>query len=160
MGEVLKGSSLWDALEGKKEEVSETVDIEFGGVKGEITVIFKDADEIQKVEKEYKDKLPPKPLVEFKGIGKIELPNDKYPQFNDHKKAQEWEENNKPLIKEKNFRTAYEFIADDEKPHEDPEKGTKILQERLRYMDAINIVNKGMEISGVSSQLDEATKNS
>ena len=160
MGEVLKGASLWDELEGKKEELSETVEVELGDVKGEITVTFTDVDEIQKIEQDYKEKYPEKPKVEFKGLGKLELPNEDYPQFNDHDKAKEWRESIKPLQKEKNFRTAYEFIADDEKPHEDPEKGTEILRERLRYMDAINIINTGMRISGVSENLDDARKNS
>jgi len=157
---VLKGGNLWDALDGKKSELKEEIDVKIGDVEGTITVVFRDLDEIQKVEKKVQEELPEKPEVSFKGFGKIKLPSDEYPQFNEHDKAKEWEEKVEPYRKKANYRKAYEFIADEEKPHEDPEKGTEMLQERLRYMDIIRIVNKGMELSGLDRQLDEARKNS
>lgn len=158
--EKLRGKNLWDELEGKKEETKETVDIKFGDVEGEITVVFRDVDEVREVEQEYEKKLPPKKTHEFKGLGEIELPNDDYPQFNDHEKAVEWRKEAEPVRKEKNYRLAYLFIADDEKPHEDPEKGTEMLQDRLRYMDVIQIVNTGMRLAGASQQIEQARKNS
>lgn len=157
---ALTGTDLWEALDGKKESVQEVVEVRFGDVIGEITVVFRDADEIQKIEAEYMEKMPQKPKVDFKGIGRIEVPNDEYPQFNDHKLAKEWEEEVEPLRKEKIYRTAVEFIHADELPCEDKNEAAEILSKRLRFMDAVKIVNKGMELAGFDRQLDEARKNS
>lgn len=157
---VLRGNNLWDKLDGKKEELKETVQINFGGIQGEVTVVYRDINDVIEAEQEVFEDLSEKPVVEFKGLGKIEVPNDEYPQFNDHKKAQEWEEENKPVRRRATYRRAYEFIADDEKPSDDPKEGTDILERSLRYMDAIQIVNKGMELAGLDRQLDDARKNS
>lgn len=160
MGEVLKGASLWDALEGKKETSKEEVGVKFGDVEGKVTVVYRDYNVIQKVDKEIDKELPEKPKVKFKGLGKIELPSDEYPKFNDHEKALEWEEKAEPVREKRLYRRVFEFMAEDERPCEDPEKGTQILQDRLRYPDAVKIVNKGFELNGLNSRIDDARKNS
>jgi len=157
---VVKGKDLWEQLDGYKDSLAETVEIKFGEVEGEITVVYRDINDIRKIESSFEDKFPEKPEVEFKGLGKIKLPSEDYPQFNDHEKAQEWQEKSEPVRNEKMARMAYEFISNDERPSEDPEEGTEILQDRLRFMDIVKIVNKGMELTGLNRQLDEARKNS
>jgi len=157
---ALKGANLWDKLDGKKDELKEVVEINFGDVEGEVTVIYRDINEIINAEEEVFEDLTEKPVVEFKGLGKIEVPNDEYPQFDDHKKAQEWREENKPVRRRGIYRRAYEFIAEDERPSDNPKEGTDILERSLRYMDAVKIVNKGMELAGLDKQLDDARKNS
>ncbi|MFW6311296.1 MAG: hypothetical protein ACOC1K_03575 [Nanoarchaeota archaeon] len=160
---VLKGKSLWSELEGKKDEIKETVEVEIADVKGEVTVVFRDLDVIREVEEEYEAKKPDKPILDdLNGLPPIEIPNDnpKYEKFNNHPKAKEWEEKVKPINNEKIYRLAYEFIADEEKPSEDADEGTKILQDRLKMMDAVNIMNKGMEISGFGNRLGKQSDNS
>lgn len=161
MAKVLKGNSLWDSLKGVKSEAKEVVPIDFGGVEGEVTVIFREADVINDVNEEYSNKLPDKPKIKLDGLKEeITIPSEDYKKFNEHPKAVEWTEKAKPINREKIFRFAYEFIAEDERPSEDAEEGTKILQDRLRFMDAIEIMNTGMKLAGFEERLDKARKNS
>lgn len=152
---VVRGTDLWGALNGKKAELKEVVDIKMGDVVGQVTVVFREADKIQEIEEIYQEKMPDKPTVELKGLGKIEIPNDNE-KFDTHPKAKEWYNKVKPINREKVFRIAYEFISDEEKPSEDAQEGTEILMDRLRMMDAVEIMQKGMKISGFGTQLDEA----
>ena len=158
-----KGKDLWSALEGQKDQAKETVGIEFGDVEGEVTVVFRDLDDVQLIQEEYEAKMPDKPVIEIGDTGTmIEVPSEeeKYEKFNDHPKAIQWKEDTKPLRKEKLARLAYEFIAEDERPSDDAEEGTDILNERLRMTDLNDIVNAGFELNGLNQQLEEARKNS
>lgn len=149
MGKVLKGQDLWGQLEGKKNELKDEVKIKFGDVEGEIAVVFRDADIIQAINEEYERKMPPKPTLQLDGLKKpITIPSDKYKKFNNHPKAIEWEESVRPINKDKVYHLAYCFIADDEKPAEDEKEGVEILKDRLRFMDAVNIMNSGFNLSG------------
>lgn len=161
---VLKGKSLWNNLEGAKSEVSEIVPIDFNGTKGEVTVIFRDIDMIQDIYEEYDEKIPSKPKIEVKVSGEkitIEVPNedDKYKIFNDKPEAKElikeWEAECKPIYKERNYRLAYEFMKEDERPSDDPDKGVKILDNALPYSDALEIIKVGNEINNFSKRLEE-----
>ena len=163
MGKVLSGAALWGALEGKKEEAKEIVPVKFGDVDGQVTVRFVDVDEVQEIINFYEDKKPKKPtiLIEL-GDGRsknISVPNDeeKYEAFNTRKdavkKIKKWEEKCKPIEREKKFRLAYEFIVPEERPSEDVEEGITILDDRLRFMDVVNIVNKGFSINAINEQM-------
>lgn len=154
---VLKGKSLWDELKGKKDEAKNVLDVEIFGVKGEITVVFRDADVIQEIEEYYNEKTPPKPQLNLDGLKEpIEIPSKDYPKFNNHPKAKEWSKKVKPINKEKIFRIAYEYIIDEEKPADNPEDGVKLLMEAIRFMDAVDIMNEGMALSGFKERIEEA----
>lgn len=166
---VLKGKELWSKLEGKKEEISEKVPVQLGDVVGEVTVIYRDIDMVQDIIEEYREKEPKKPTIEIKFSGenkKIEVPNedDKFKVFNKKPEAQElikeWEKECKPIIKERNYRLAYEFMKKDERPSNDPDEGVKILQSALSYSDALEIVDVGNDLNSFNKRLDKATKNS
>jgi hypothetical protein len=163
--DVLRGKGLWDALEGKKEEITEIIPIEFGGIEGEVTVIFRDVDVVQEVSEEYEEKKTKKPIISIvtkRGKENIEVPSqdEKYKAFNDHPEAKEWEKKNQPIETEKRYRLAWEFIHPDERPGESPEDGVKILKDRLRFMDASNIVNAGFRLNDISDQLGKQKEGS
>lgn len=166
---VFSGAELWSNLEGKKEEIKDTVKIEFGGVKGEVTVVFRDVDVIQKISKEYERKRPQKPVRPVKagkGTVNVSFPteDEKYKAWEtepDIQKAiQKWEDDCEPLEKEMNYRLAYEFIDPDERPGKNIKEGVKILQSVLPYMDAVKIVRKGNELNSLSVQMGELENDS
>ena len=153
-----QGKDLWDALEGKKEVIKEELLINFAGVKGKITVVYRDLDENAEIYEEYDKKLPKKPTITINYKDKektlfVPVDDGKFKEFNNHPEAKEkiskWKKECKPVEKEKTYRIAYMYISDNEKPGKNPEEGTKILQKSLPYQNAIKIVNKGMEISNV-----------
>lgn len=166
---ALKGEKLWDELEGVKDELKEVVEISFGGVVGEVTVVFRDLDEIQEVFDEYRNNLPPKPTIEVEIDGKpqkIEVPNENetYKAFNEHPKAKpkikKWQEKCKPFEKDRIYRSAYLFIAEDERPSEDIEEGIEILKDCLPYVDAVKITNKGMSFNNMGERLGKQEEGS
>jgi hypothetical protein len=166
---VLKGKSLWNNLKGAKDEIKEIVPINFNGCKGEITVIFRDIDMIQDIYEEYSKKIPSKPKVEVKVSGEkvtLEVPNEdeKYKIFNDKPEAkkliEEWEKECKPIDKERNYRLAYEFMKENERPSDDPDEGVEILDDALPYADCLEIIKVGNKINNFSKKLEDSTKNS
>lgn len=161
MAKSLKGKNLWDSLDGAKEELKETVEVELGDVKGEVTVCFREVDMVREIEQKYNEKLPQKPQISKKGIGKIDLPSEEFPQFNDHPDAIEWQNKAEKINRKKAAHLALKFIDEEERPdYENEEEGAEILLDRLRFMDISRIVNKGMKIMGISDRLEEARKNS
>ncbi|MFW6030279.1 MAG: hypothetical protein ACOCRO_08510 [Halanaerobiales bacterium] len=161
--EVLKGKNLWAELEGKKESLEESVEVGLGDVKGEVSVVFKDFDELQEVREEVEKMLPKKPTITINYQGKkkeLEVPTDqeKFKEFNNHpeakKKIKEWEEQCKPYQKEKVYRQALLFIKDKEKPPgETKEEQIKFLKDNLPYRDAVKLFHEGVNLSSVSGQL-------
>ncbi|MFW6172336.1 MAG: hypothetical protein ACOC5T_01140 [Elusimicrobiota bacterium] len=168
--ELLKGKELWEELEGKKEEVRETVEVGLGDTRGEVTVVFRDFDEVQEVFDEYGEMLPNKPkiTIPIKGGGKknIEVPNEQeeYKEFNNHpeakEKIKEWEKECKPYEKERIYRMAYLFMKEDERPAEDSEKGVEILKKCLPYADAVKLSNTGMRLNNLGDRLGEQGEDS
>lgn len=156
--------NVWEQLKGVKETLSDTVEIKMGEVEVEIPVKFIDYDEIQKVNNEYQEKLPEKPVI-TQNVGSkrinIRIPSDKekYESFNDHPKAKEWEKKAEPIERKRKARLTYEFIDDDYKPGEDVEEGMEIILDELREMDRLAIIEKGFELNGISNRMDEAEKN-
>lgn len=161
---MAKEQNVWGQLKGVKETLTEELEIKMGKVEIELPIKFVEYDEIQALNKEYEDKLPPKPIIKQKIGGathNIRVPSteEKYAAFNDHPKAKQWEEDNKPIESERKARLAYEFIADEYKPGESVEEGIKIINEDLREIDRLAIIEKGFELNGISNRLSEAEKN-
>ncbi|AZO93565.1 hypothetical protein D7D81_02545 [Halocella sp. SP3-1] len=163
MGQVLRGKNLWENLKGKKDEIKESIAVNFGGVEGEITVQFVDVDIVQEIIEQFDELKPKKPNILIKlNDGRsmnIEVPNgdEKYKAFNSKPEAKEkikkWEEKSKPIEEKKKLRLAYEFIIPEERPGKTVEEGIEILKSTLRFMDVINIVNKGFELNSLGGQL-------
>ncbi|MFW6015052.1 MAG: hypothetical protein ACOCRK_01290 [bacterium] len=168
MGEerkALRGQELWGALKGVKDTIEEKVPVKFGEVNGEVTVKFVDVDVIQDIIEEYEEKKPKKPNIAIKvanGTKNISVPTteEKYKAFNTRPDAKEkikkWEKECEPIEREKRLRLAYEFMIEVERPEGTLEEALEILDDRLRFMDIVNIVNKGTELNSLSEQLDEA----
>ena len=159
-----KGENVWDSLKGAKEGLKGEVQIKMGEKEAIMPIKFVEIDEIQEINQEYIEMLPEKPIVSIPMNGtkiKIKVPSDeeKYKPFNNHPKAQEWEQKLKPIEEEKKLRLAYKFIEDDYKPGDSLEEGMKIIKDSLREIDIINILNKGYELNGISDRLQEARKN-
>lgn len=157
--------SIWDNLDGAKEGLKDEVTLDFGGDEYNIPVQFKDLDEVQDINEIYDEKKSSRPVIQVPYKGgtmnlKVPTSDEKYERFNTHKKAQEWEEENKKFDKRKNYHLAYLFIADDKKPSDDAEEGVEMLMDRLRYVDVLKIVNKGFELNGFNEQLGEQNADS
>lgn len=155
----------WEELKGKKEELESEVEVKMGDTKVNIPITFVDVDRVQEINEEYDEKMPEKPVVPIetnRGKMNMKLPTDdeKYQQFNNHPKAEEWRKKAKPIQKQRDARLAYEFIEEDSKPSNDPEEGVEIIMDRLRRMDIVDIINEGFELNGMRERLDEAEKNS
>ena len=164
-----KGKELWNELEGVKEEIAETVEVGLGDVKGEVTVVYRDFDEVQEVFSEYEEKLPKKPNITIRtnnGKENIRVPTEDKDKkgFNNHPKAKpkikEWKKECKPVEKERTFRIAYLYMKEDERPHDDPEKGTKILMDRLSYIDAVEIANTGTSLNNLGDRMGKQEESS
>ncbi|MGM0409458.1 MAG: hypothetical protein ACQEQF_01745 [Bacillota bacterium] len=169
MGDLMKGKKLWEELKGKKDEISEEVEVGLGDTRGEVTVVYRDFDEVQEVFDEYKEKLPSKPTIEINykdGKRKIEVPNEteEFAKFNKHPKAKpkikEWEEECKPYDKDRIYRTAYLFIEKDERPSDDIDEGVEILKECLPYTDAVKISNTGMRLNNLNDRMGKPENDS
>ena len=152
--------TVWDQLKGVKEELTETIEFEMGEVDVELAVKYLESETILEINQEYDEKKPAKPKKKVPGIGKIEVPSEKYAKFNDCKEAKEWEEEVEPIERERKYRLAYEFLADEYKPSDDPKEGIEILQERLRTIDVAKIVNAGLKLSGFLNNNKEQNKDS
>jgi hypothetical protein len=154
--------NMWDEMENEKENLGDELPIKMNDKVFDIGIKFIDLDEVQDINEEYEEKMPPKPVIKLENGQEIRVPNDdeRYEAFNDHPKAQEYEKEIKPIEKERIYRLAYEFIEDEIKPSDDVEEGINRLMKAMRYSDAIKIVNKGMELLNFKDQLDEAEKNS
>lgn len=161
MGEK-KVVNLWDEMAQEKENLGDDIDIEMNDRKFNVGIKFIDFDEVQEINEEYEDKMPPKPVIKLENGAEIKVPSDKekFKAFNDHPKAKEYEKEIKPIEKDRIFRLAYEFIEDDLKPSDDPEEGIEKLKKAIRYSDAIKIVNKGTDLLNFETQLEDEEKNS
>jgi len=159
-----KETNIWGELKGVKDKLVENLEIKLGDVEVTIPVKFVDYDEIQEINKEYEEKLPEKPMIKQKIGGdtyniKVPSEEEKFKAFNDHPKAKEWQEKVAPIERERKIRLAYEFISDDYKPGDNIDEGIKILDDDLREIDRLAIIEKGFELNGISNRLSEAEKN-
>lgn len=160
-----KGQNIWQSLEGVKENLTDEIEVKMADTEVIIPIKFVDVGKTRKINEEYDEKKPDKPIVNIEVNGRelnIRVPSEdeKYQEFNNHPKAKEWEEKCEPIEEERRARLAYEFIEDEYKPSDDVEEGVEILQERLREMDILDIVQAGFELNGMSDRLEEAEKNS
>lgn len=168
--ELLTGQNLWNELEGKKDSIEEKVEVGLGDVRGEVSIVFRDLDELQDVREEIQEMLPEKPTITIKWQGeektiKVPTENDKFKQFNNHPEAEEkikeWEEKVKPYEKDRIYRQALLFLKDECRPPGDSiEDKVKFLKDNLPYRDAVKIFNKGVELSSVSGQLGKQNEDS
>ena len=157
--------NVWDELKGVKAGLKDEVVIKMGEKEIILPIKFVEITDIREINEEYEDMKPEKPLVKVPVKGnkiQIRVPSEqeKYKAFNNHEKAQEWQQKIQPIEEERRARLAYEFIEDGHKPGESKKEGIKIIKERLREIDRLDIINKGFELNGMSDRLDEAAKNS
>ncbi|MGV9141339.1 MAG: hypothetical protein ACOC1X_00210 [Promethearchaeota archaeon] len=157
-----KVTNIWEEMKVEKENLGDKIKIKMNDKEFDVGIKFVDFDKTQEINEEYEDKKPSKPVIKLENGKEIRVPSEKekYQAFNDHPKAKKYQREIKPIEKERIFRLAYEFIEDDMKPSDDPEEGTEILMEAMRYSDAIKTVNKGTSLMNLSNQVDEAKNDS
>lgn len=163
--EETRQQNPWEKLKGVKNGLSDEVSVKMEDLEVSFGIQFVDITETQDINQEYEERKPDKPVINEEVGGQkvnIRVPSEdpKYQAFNNHPKAQEWEEKCKPIDKKRRARLAYEFIADEDKPADDPEEGVKIIQDRLREIDVLDIVQAGFNLNGMSERLEDAEKNS
>ena len=158
-------NSFWNKIEGKKSNLTDTVDVEFAGEKATMEVQFVEVSKEQKMREVYEDMKPAKPTITKKIGGvdkKITVPNQdkKWKTFNNDPEAKEkiakWNEDCEPFERKTIYRLAHEFLLPKYRVCEDAENAVEWMDKNLDYMSAVKIVNVGHKLNNISSLISDS----
>lgn len=164
MAKVLKGEKLWGALQGQKERATETVTFKFGDVEGEVTIAFRDADEIEKVEDMIE--IPERPTIKPEGFSKsfqvpVQKEDKKYNyfiKFADHPEyksaAEEWKEKAEPLQMEKTALMAHEYIIDEEKTSPEHLEVGDTIKHKNTKVEVVKVTDKSIFVDYKGQEIE------